>query len=327
MKKFLSKTLNSIFVCFLFLQTAFSYHKSSTVLLVTPKSFKYNEETEFSNFFQRKSKTFLDYFAARKEFKKMISELKRNNINVLVLPSRKNKNTPDAVFPNNWFSVHKKNNTLLLYPMLTKNRQSERQPVNLIKMLNKKNIRIKKIVDLSHLEKKNMILEGTGSLVLDRKNNIAYSAISPRTNVKLVKKFCREMGYIPVLFHSYDENNNLIYHTNVMMSLGSKFAVIGLDSITDEKEKENVLFYLKKTNKDIVRIATRQLKFMVCNILEVTSVKNEKKVIISKRAYYELTDKQKSKIEKYSTLIPIDVRIIEKVGGGSARCMVAEIFY
>ncbi|MGP1924931.1 MAG: citrulline utilization hydrolase CtlX [Arsenophonus sp. NEOnobi-MAG3] len=301
---------------------------TNTLLMVSPNNFKFNKETAQNNLFQKDLKISND--TALQEFNSMVNKLKNNHVRVIVMPSRQNVETPDSIFPNNWFSIHstEKHNEkiLIIYPMFTKNRRLEVQPDNLINLLKKEGININKIIDFSPYANKLMFLEGTGSLVLDRENKIAYAAISPRTNLKMVNVFAKEMNYKPVVFHSFDENNQLIYHTNVMMSVGSNFAVVALDSISNKKEGKILLKQLYESHKEIIPITLEQVKNMAGNILEVRAKDGKTKIIMSESAYNSFTTEQRNTLTKYGDLISVNIKNIETVGGGSARCMLAEIF-
>lgn len=301
---------------------------TDTLLMVSPNNFKFNKETAKNNLFQKDLNISNDI--ALKEFNSMVNKLRDNHVHVIVMPSRQNVETPDSIFPNNWFSVHStekiNEKILIIYPMFTKNRRLEVQSDNLIYTLKKEGININKIIDLSRYANKLMFLEGTGSLVLDRENKIAYAAISPRTNFDMVNIFSKKMNYKPVTFYSKDENKQLIYHTNVMMSVGSKFAVVALDSISNKKERKILLNQLRETNKEIIEITLNQVKNMAGNILEVRTRDNKTKIIMSESAYNSFTTQQRNILSKYGDLIPVNIKNIETVGGGSARCMLAEIF-
>lgn len=301
---------------------------TDTLLMVSPNNFKFNKETAKNNLFQKDLEISNDI--ALQEFNSMVTKLKNNNIRVIIMPSKQNVETPDSIFPNNWFSIHstKKPNEkiLIIYPMFTKNRRLELQSDKLISLLEKEGVTINKTIDFSPYANKLMFLEGTGSLVLDRENHIAYAAISPRTNIKMVNIFAKKMNYKPVIFHSADENNQLIYHTNVMMSVGSDFAVVALDSISNKKEREMLLKQLDETNKEIISISLEQVKNMTGNILEVRATDGKTKIIMSESAYNSFTPEQLNILRRYGDLIPVNIKNIETVGGGSARCMLAEVF-
>lgn len=302
---------------------------TNTILMVSPNNFKFNQETAKSNLFQKELSISND--TALREFNSMVDALRNQNIRVLVLPSRQDVETPDSIFPNNWFSIHATDKptekVLVLYPMFTQNRRNEIQLDNLINLLKKeKKIEINEIVDLSSFVNESMFLEGTGSLVLDRENKIAYAAISPRTNRTMVDIFAEKMNYTPFTFHSFDLNNQLIYHTNVVMSVGSHFAVVALDSISEKEKRDALINQLKANNKEIVAITQEQLKNMAGNIIEVKSTDGKSKIIMSESAYNAFTPQQRDTLSKYGHLLAVNIKNIETVGGGSARCMVAEIF-
>lgn len=308
-----------------------TYQSTNTVVMVSPDYFQYNIETAKTNAFQTKNKS----IPAKElqdtviyEFTQAVVKLKKNDLRVITLPSP--PNTPDAVFPNNWFSVHAMTNgecVLVLYPMLTPNRRAERQIDVLKKALEERNIVITRIVDFTNYEKNNIALEGTGSMVLDRPNRIAYAALSSRTTEPALTHFTEDMQYKLIPFHSMDEMNQLIYHTNVMMSVGSNFAVICTKSISNKIEREHVIAHLNMTGKNIIDISMRQMREMAGNILELRSTKNERLIVLSSTALAAFTAQQTQELAKYGKLLPIDIKTIETIGGGSVRCMLAEIFY
>lgn len=300
---------------------------TDTVLMVYPDYFEYNTETSTTNTFQNnildiniKEKVF-------KEFTDMVEILKENNVNVLTLKS-KNK-TPDAVFPNNWFLTLKdhKDIHMILFPMFDKIRRLERQEDNVKSLLSHNKITITKLFDLTHFEKTNKALEGTGSLVLDRQNKMAYSSLSSRTDIEVLKEFSKISEYKFIAFESQDKKNNLIYHTNIMMSVGDEFAVVCTDSIKSQQEKETVINSLSMSNKTIIPISLDQMHSMCGNILQVKNVNGDNKIIMSKKAFEAFTEEQRQNLEKFGKIIVVTIPTIETIGGGSARCMLAEIFY
>lgn len=301
---------------------------TDTVLMVSPGDFKFNQETAMSNLFQKKIDVSNDI--ALKEFNSMVDTLRKNGISVIVMPSRQDVETPDSIFPNNWFSVHSTDKpgqkVLVLYSMFTKNRRTELQPDNVTNLLKKEKIDIIKTIDLSSYADQSMFLEGTGSLVLDRENEIVYAAISPRTDQTMVNIFAQKMNYKPVTFRSCDKNNQLIYHTNVMMSVGSNFAVVALDSITKNEDREILSKQLKANNKEIIPITLEQVQNMAGNILEVKSTNGKSNIVMSESAYNSFSPHQRDILSKYGNLLTVNIKNIETVGGGSARCMIAEIF-
>ncbi len=312
-------------------RTTMKQHQlTDTVVMISPDQFGFNPETAVTNVFQHNlteeglsEQIIRD--TALEEFQQMVTVLKEHQINVLVLPSRKDVVTPDAVFPNNWFSHHE-NNLLILYPMLTPNRRVERQPKALTALLASAGIPHPTVKDLANDEHKGNILEGTGSLVLDREHQVAFAMGSPRTTKAEFEKWCKEMDYQGIFFHAYDAKRFPIYHTNVVMSIGREYVVICLDSISDTNEKEKVIQTLKTLNKEIIPISIEQLKSFCGNILQALSTKGEVIIIMSDSAWEAFTPQQQKILHKYGEIIPVHIPTIEKVSGGSARCMLAEIF-
>ncbi len=302
---------------------------TDTVVMIYPDHFEYNIETSHTNAFQNDIKDFDTKEKALKEFTDMVEILKENDIHVLTLKSKEDK-TPDAVFPNNWFLTLKDNEnmSIVLFPMLNNIRRLERQEDNLKTLLSSNNIKPTKILDLTYFEKSGKALEGTGSLVLDRQNKIAYGSISPRTNKEVLEEFSKISGYKSITFQSQDKDNKLIYHTNVMMSIGDGFAVVCLASITQQQEREEVLNSLKMANKTIIPISLDQVHSMCGNILQVKNSKGDKKIIMSKTAFEAFKkNKQLQDIEKFGKIVSVEIPTIETIGGGSSRCMLAEIFH
>lgn len=296
--------------------------------MVRPDSFQFNEQTAHTNAFQQPEQDAQAAEKAGNEFQEMVSTLRAHNIRVIVLNSRDDVITPDAVFPNNWFTTHRlaQGETLILYPMLAHNRRQERQQEALQQALITHDIKPITLVDLTHYEAQDKFLEGTGSVILDRINHLAYAAISPRTHPEVLEDFARRMNYTPVIFHSYDKTGNLIYHTNVMMSIGTDFVVIAADSITDAEERTRVMQTFTKNKKQIVLISTQQMDRMAGNILEVRSVNGDAKIIMSQTAFHAFTPEQRQQLSQFGELVTVNINTIEKLGGGSARCMLAEIF-
>lgn len=297
------------------------------VVMVSPDTFGFNPQTAASNVFQQN----IDLpeiklrNLAMEEFRKMVDKLEEEKIKVLVLGSRVDLVTPDAVFPNNWFSHHQ-DGTLVLYPMMADNRRLERQLFKLKNLLNNAGISHLKIIDLTTNEANNLFLEGTGSLVLDRENKIAYAMESPRTNRDLFYLWCEKMSYDPVFFHAYDEKKVPVYHTNVLMSVGKKFAVICFESIESKKERSLIIKKLIDNKKRIIPISLKQMHKFCANILELESEDGFSKIVLSRTAFEALTSGQKKSLETFGKLVVADIPTIERVGGGSARCMMAEIF-
>lgn len=300
--------------------------KTSKVLMVRPICFGYNEETAVNNYYQQNDGAESNEIQkkALAEFDNMVEKLKTYGVDVKVLQDTKDPYTPDSIFPNNWFSTHE--NTVVLYPMFAKNRRLERREDIYDFMTPTGELRK---IDYSKAEEKSIFLEGTGSLVLDRENKKAYCSLSPRADEKLLDDFCKDLGYKKIAFSSYQTVNGerkLIYHTNVMMAMGEKYAILCADCIDDKAEREKVIAELKENGKDIVYITEEQVQNFLGNAIELENNKGESLCIMSSTAYNALTADQKNTIEKYSIIVPVDVNTIEKYGGGSARCMIAELY-
>ena len=300
---------------------------TNKILMVRPALFGFNEETAINNHYQKKDNKPVQEIQnlALYEFDKMVEKLKKVGIDVKVMQDTKVPHTPDSIFPNNWFSTHY-NNTVVLYPMFAENRRLERTE-NLYTFFD--DIDTLNIVDYSYLEKENIFLEGTGSLVLDRKNKKAYCSLSERANEELLDIFCEEAGYKKVAFHSYQtvgEIRKPIYHTNVMMSVGEKYAILCADSIDSGREKKEVINQLKLDGKEIIFITEEQVEKFLGNTLELRNNEDVNVCVMSMSAYNALTENQKATLEKYDVIVPVDVQTIEKYGGGSARCMIAELY-
>jgi len=290
--------------------------------MIRPVSFGFNEQTAGSNAFQNRDDNSNVQAEALKEFDGFVNTLRNNGINVTVIDDTKEPHTPDSIFPNNWVSFHADGN-IFLYPMQAENRRLERRE-DIINQL-EDNFTVHRIEDLSRFEIEGKYLEGTGSMVLDRENKIAYASISPRTNKDVLAGFCRQTGYQPITFSAFDENGQAIYHTNVLMGIGSKFAVVCLDSITDQAEQDEVLASFKATGKEVINISFDQMNHFAGNLLEVKSIGGETLIVMSQTAYNSFMEKQKTALSKYGKLVYADISTIERVGGGSARCMMAEV--
>ncbi len=302
---------------------------TSTIVMVSPDTFQFNIETAKTNGFQQDISVQNVRDQALQEFNDMLEVLSEHDIKTIVLASRENVVTPDAVFPNNWFSTHKLRSgkrNLILYPMLHHNRRIERQSEILCERLSAQDIAIDQIIDLTEYEKSDLALEGTGSILFDRVNEIAYAAISPRAQQTVLEKLCGSLDYSLITFHSYDKNDALIYHANVVMSIGVNFAVVCLESIRDVAERASVLASLQKTHKDIIDITLEQVYGMAGNILEVKSASGTPKVVMSTTAFQAYATKQLQQLESHAEIVVVAIDTIEKLGGGSARCMMAEVF-
>lgn len=297
-----------------------------TILMIRPANFGFNAETGASNVFQNQSQLTKEEVQTRvtQEFDAMCQILSGKGIRVLSLADTIQPIKPDAVFPNNWLSMHT-NGTAILYPMEAENRRLERRQ-DLLEALTQ-SYSIKEIKDFSAFEQEEKYLEGTGSMVLDRINKIAYACISTRMNVEVLEYFCQQMGYQPLAFHAQDESGVAIYHTNVMMSVGEQFATVCLEAIHDEEEKKQLLDQLGKTNHEIIDISLEQMRHFAGNMLQVKSQDlKEDYIVLSQAAYESLSQEQKKTFGKYAELLPVPIPTIETIGGGSVRCMMAEVF-
>lgn len=293
------------------------------ILMVRPANFAYNEETAKNNYFQKKTSLSNLNEKALQEFDNYVDILRSNKIEVIVVQDTIEPHTPDSLYPNNWFSTHT-TGELVLYPIFAKNRRLERKP-HVLKAIEEQ-YQAHKIIDLTEWESKNRFLEGTGSLILDHNNQTVYACRSERTDDIVFEEFYTKMNYEPELFNAYDENENIIYHTNVMLSIGEQFAVICAESIIDDKRRASIINSLKKTRKDIIEISFDQMKNFCANILEVSNSENKNCLIMSEAAEKAFTDEQKEILESHCKLISVPLPVIEETGGGSARCMIAEIF-
>lgn len=296
---------------------------TSHILMIRPVSFGFNEETAASNAFQNRDAVKNDANEkAQLEFDGMVNILRENGVEVAVIDDTLEPHTPDSIFPNNWVSFHDDGH-IFLYPMQAENRRLERRE-DIISQLEDEFI-AKQIIDLSRFENDGKFLEGTGSMVLDRENKIAYACISPRTDREVLNLFCEQAGYKSVIFDAVDEHGKAIYHTNVLMCLGSKFAVICMDSIPNPHEKVMVKDSLLSTHKEIIEISFEQMNQFAGNMLEVKNKAGQSLVVMSQSAYKALDDAQRTVLQQFGKLVYADISTIESIGGGSARCMMAEV--
>ena len=291
--------------------------------MVRPAKFAYNEQTAKNNYFQKKLSLPNVNEIALEEFDGFVNVLRDNKIDVVVVQDTIEPHTPDSIFPNNWFSTHP-SGEFILYPMFARNRRLERKS-NILSVISKC-FSIDKIVDMTHWEKENKFLEGTGSLILDNTNMIAYSCRSERTDKSVLEDFCSKMNFKPMLFDAFDENKKAIYHTNVLLSIGEKSAIICAEAISDSYQRKLVLESLRVTKKEIIEISFSQMKQFCANILEVLNIENEKCLIMSESANNAFAKSQKDILENNSKIVSSPLQTIEYIGGGSARCMIAEIF-
>ena len=302
---------------------------TNTILMIRPINFRMNEQTSINNYFQED----IDFknaeinAKAQAEFDDFVEKLRAVGVNVIVEEDDKLMDTPDSIFPNNWVSFHS-NGNVGLYPMFAENRRQERRDDVFIR-LEQEGFKIENIIDYTSAEDEDIFLEGTGSLLLDRVNHKAYCALSARADEELFIEFCEDFEYTPVVFtanQTVEGKRLAIYHTNVMMCLAEKFAVICLDSIDDKKERKNVIKHLKQDGKEIIEISEAQMHQFAGNMLQVKGHQNQRYLVMSKAAHDCLTPKQVSAIEKFCPIISSSLETIETCGGGSARCMMAEVF-
>ena len=297
--------------------------------MVRPVGFRMNEETSVNNYFQESLKIENKEVNARaqKEFDDFVAVLRGKGVHVIVIDDTLNPDTPDSIFPNNWISFHS-NGTLGLYPMFAENRRKERRE-DIFDILEEDGFQINDVMDYTSAEEENIFLEGTGSILLDRVNKKAYCALSKRADEDLFIEFCEDFDYFPVVFTAYQtvgDKRLPIYHTNVMMAMAETFAVICLDSIDDKKERKNVVDHLKMTNKEIVAITEQQMHHFAGNMLQVLGVDNKRILVMSSAAYNSLREDQINTINKHCEILHSSLETIETCGGGSARCMMAEVF-
>tara|TARA_R110000850_G_scaffold16697_1_gene51736 strand:- start:78187 stop:79122 length:936 start_codon:yes stop_codon:yes gene_type:complete len=303
---------------------------TNTILMVRPAAFRLNEETAVNNYYQSTSDTLKlkdSNALAQEEFDALVTKLKEAGVNVVVFHDDGSQDTPDSLFPNNWVSFHE-NGDMALYPMFAVNRRRERRG-EVIGTLEEQGFKIQNVVDYTAAEDEELFLEGTGSLVLDRVNRKAYCALSPRAEEELLIEFCEDFEYTPVIFTAYQtvKGKRLpIYHTNVMMCVAKDFAVVCLDCIDDTKERKNVLNHLKEDKKEVISITEAQVEQFAGNMLEVINAEGASITVMSQSAYSSLNKQQIAAIEKHSTILSSDISTIETLGGGSARCMMAEVF-
>jgi hypothetical protein len=305
---------------------------TNTVLMVRPVQFRLNEETVVNNYYQNQElqqqmdkKTANEQ--AQAEFDAFAKALQNKGIEVIIVSDDEEHDTPDSIFPNNWLSTHE-NGTVVLYPMFAENRRLERRP-EILEKLEEHGFLIKNIMDYTSAEEEGVFLEGTGSLWLDRANEKAYCCISPRADEELLIEFCEDFEYTPVLFTAYQtvgEHRLPIYHTNVMMAVGEEYAVICLDCIDDSKERKSVLKSLKQDKKEVIAISETQVNFFAGNMMQLRTKSGENLLVMSDQAYQSLNLDQIKRLEKYNEIIHPDVSTIESLGGGSVRCMMAEVF-
>ena len=303
---------------------------TNSILMIRPVAFRMNEQTAVNNYYQK----VIDGLSpetvntkAQEEFDTFVNKLQMVGVDVTVVDDILEPSTPDSIFPNNWISFHE-NGDVALYPMFAENRRLERRE-EILDILEDKGFIVNDIMDYSSAEEDGFFLEGTGSILLDRENDKAYCALSPRADEELFIEFCEDFEYTPVIFEAFQTVNGerkLIYHTNVMMCIGDTFAVICADCIDDKKERKLVLDSLKGDGKEIILISEDQMNNFAGNMLELQGADERRYLIMSASAHKSLTKKQVAQLEEHITILSSSLDTIEACGGGSARCMMAEIF-
>ena len=302
---------------------------TNTILMIRPVAFRMNEQTAVNNYFQEDLEIQNQTINARaqKEFDDFVKVLREHGVHVIVVDDKKETDTPDSIFPNNWVSFHQ-NGTAAVYPMFAENRRRERRE-DIFDTLEEQGYRIDNIVDYTSAEEEGLYLEGTGSILKDRVNQKAYCALSERANEELFIEFCEDFDCFPVLFTANQTVNGErlpIYHTNVMMAMAESFVVICTDSIDDKKERKNVVEHLKKDGKEIIAITEEQMHHFAGNMLQVIGANDKRFIVMSSAAYHSLRKDQTDAITRHCEIIHSSLETIETCGGGSARCMMAEVF-
>ena len=295
---------------------------TSHLLMIRPVGFMFNTETAVNNAFQSTQDVNAQELALE-EFDSFVNLLRQHRINVTVIDDTPEPHTPDSIFPNNWISFHS-DGSIVLYPMYAANRRLERK-LHVIEKL-KEQFKVNRQIDLSSYETTNSFLEGTGSMVLDRDSKIAYACISQRTDIEVLNDFCSQLGFMPISFTAIDTNGFPIYHTNVMMCVADRYVVICLETIADEKERNDVIAAIVKSGKEIISISLDQMNHFAGNMLQVKNNADENFLIMSSQAHQSLTEKQIIQLTSYNSILQSSLNTIERNGGGSARCMMAEVF-
>ena len=301
---------------------------TDTVLMIRPVRFRTNEETIVNNYFQKGINITQEEInrKAQQEFDMLVQKLKEVGVHVIQVEDIYEQDTPDSIFPNNWISFHN-NGDVAIYPMFAENRRRERRE-DILDIVEEAGFEIENVFDYTEAENEGIFLEGTGAMVLDRIHRKAYCALSPRASEELFIEFCEDFEYTPVIFRAFQKTDGElkpIYHTNVMMALGRTFAIVCLDTIEDKNERKNVLNHLKEDKKEIITISREQVNYYAGNMLEVKG-KEHSYLVMSQTAYESLTPQQIEAIERHTQILYSDLSTIEICGGGSARCMLAEVF-
>ncbi len=302
---------------------------TNTILMIRPVNFRMNEQTAVNNYFQEEInlKDQAINVKAQAEFDVFVDTLRAKGVQVIVVEDTLEPDTPDSIFPNNWVSFHE-NGTVGLYPMFAENRRKERRE-DVLDRLEEEGFVIENIVDYTSAEDEGFFLEGTGSIMLDRVHKKAYCALSARADEELFIEFCEDFEYTPIIFtanQTVDGKRLPIYHTNVMMCLAETFSVICLDCIDDKSERKNAVGHLKQDGKEIIAITEQQMHHFAGNMLEVLGKGDKRFLVMSSAAFKSLNTKQIQQIERHCEIIHSSLETIETCGGGSARCMMAEVF-
>ena len=301
---------------------------TDTVLMIRPVRFRTNEETIVNNYFQKGINITQEEInrKAQQEFDTLVQKLREVGVHVIQVEDIYEQDTPDSIFPNNWISFHN-NGDVAIYPMFAENRRRERRE-DILDIVEEAGFEIENVFDYTEAENEGIFLEGTGAMVLDRIHRKAYCALSPRASEELFIEFCEDFEYTPVIFRAFQKTDGElkpIYHTNVMMALGKTFAIVCLDTIEDKNERKNILNHLKEDKKEIITISREQVDYYAGNMLEVKG-KEHSYLVMSQTAYQSLTPQQIEAIERHTQILYSDLSTIEICGGGSARCMLAEVF-
>ena len=306
------------------------HQTTNTILMIRPIQFRMNEQTAVNNYYQKKKAAILQStlnVKAQKEFDTFVAKLRSFGIHVIVVADTEEFDTPDSIFPNNWISFHQEG-TVAMYPMFAENRRLERRE-DILEQVENEGFLIENVMDYTAAEKDTIFLEGTGSMILDRENSKAYCALSPRADEELFIEFCEDFEYTPVIFTANQTVNGKrekIYHTNVMMCIAETFVVICLSSIDDKAERKHLLKHFKEDGKKVIDISEDQVDCFAGNMLQVRGKGEERFLIMSQAALESLTPSQQSQIQHHCQIISSSLETIEACGGGSARCMMAEVF-
>lgn len=295
-------------------------------MVIRPASFRGNTQTAASNAFQRPAAQSVETLQAKAlaEWQVLVDQLCNAGVEVIAFDDTPQPIKPDAVYPNNWISFHA-DGTVVLYPMEAQNRRPERREDIVESLSRDHGFFVRRVIDLSVLEAKGVYLESTGSMVLDRVNHVVYACISSRTHPDALGDFSQQLDYEIVAFDARDDNGTAIYHTNIVMSIGDKFAVVCSEAISKVDQRRAVEARLEASGREIVQISLSQMGQSAANILELGSVHGGQVVVMSKRARQSFSDEQLGQLQAFAKPLAVDLDVIEHTGGGSARCMLAEV--